>query len=91
MRFNRKNPKFMVDVITLIFAVTVIILAIIAIMDGPDTILAMVFYAGAAMFLTNIIRGFISRRFLAAAFVFPAAVCVAGGLIAQGILVPWSF
>ncbi len=91
MRFNRKNIKFITDLITLALAVSVIVLAIAAITGGEGLIFALVFYVGAAMFISNIVRGFISRRYLAVAFILPAFICVAGGLMAQGIAGPWIF
>ena len=91
MRFDKKNPKFLIDLITLIFAVAVISLTIIVIIGGSDTLLAFVFYAGAAMFASNIVRGIVSGKYFTVAFLVPALICVAGGLMAQGIIRPWIF
>ncbi|MBQ4482516.1 MAG: hypothetical protein II966_04700 [Lachnospiraceae bacterium] len=91
MRFNRKNVKFVTDLITLILAVSVIVLAIVGIIGGQELIFAFVFYAGAAMFISNIVRGFLSKRYLTAAFILPAIICVAGGLMAEGMIEPWIF
>ena len=91
MRFNTKNPKFLTDLFTLIFALTVITVTVLVIISGSDTMLGIVFYAGAAMFAANIVRGFISGKYMAAVFIIPAAICVTGGLIAQGVISPWIF
>lgn len=91
MRFDRKNPKFLIDLLTLIFAIAVIVLTIIVILGASDTLLAFVFYAGAAMFAANVARGFVSGRYFTAAFLIPALICVAGGLMAQGMIRPWIF
>ena len=91
MRFDKKSPKFLTDLITMILAIIVIVLTIVVIIGGSDTLLAVVFYFAAAMFVSNIVRGFISRRYSIAFFVVPAAICVISGLIIQGVIVPWSF
>ena len=91
MRFDRKSPKFLTDLITLILAVVVIVMTIAVIIGGSETLLAVVFYFGAAMFLSNIVRGFISRRYSIAVFLVPAAICVIGGLAAQGVISFWNF
>ena len=91
MRFNRKNPGFLTDLATMFFSVAVIVLTIIVIVRGEDSILAVVFYAGAAMFATNVIKGLITGRVRNVAFIIPAALCVTGGLIAQGLIGPWIF
>lgn len=91
MRFSRKNPKFLTDLATMFFAVAVIVLTIIVIAGGKDSLLAFVFYVGAAMFVTNIIKGLLSGRYSFMAFIIPAVLCITGGLIAQGIIGPWIF
>ena len=91
MRFDKKNPRFLVDLVTMIFALAVITLTIVIILGGFDNLLAIVFYCGAAMFAANIIRGLISRRYSAVFLLVPAAICVAGGLLAQGVIRAWNF
>ncbi|MBR1524272.1 MAG: hypothetical protein IJ641_07440 [Lachnospiraceae bacterium] len=91
MRFNRKNPKFITDLATLVFAVAVIVLTIVVLIGGSDMLLAVVFYAGAGMFTMNVIRGLISGRYMSVAFIIPVVICISGGLIAQGIIQPWIF
>lgn len=91
MRFDKKSPKFLTDLITMILAIIVIVLTIIVFFGGSQTLLAIVFYLGAAMFVSNIVRGLISKRYSIALFIIPAAVCVVGGLMAQGVIKLWSF
>lgn len=91
MRFDKKNPKFMTDFITLIFAMAAIVLAIIVIISGSDMLLPFVFYAGAAMFAANVVRGIISSKFLFGIMAIPALICLAGGLMTQGVIAPWKF
>ena len=91
MRFDRKNPRFVTDMATMLFSITVIVLTIIVIVRGEDSIMAAVFYAGAGMFATNIIKGLITGRYAMTAFIIPAVLCITGGLIAQGMIGPWIF
>lgn len=91
MRFDTKNPKFMIDLITLIFATTAIVLAIIVMLSGMDFLIPFVFFAGAAMFAANVIRGILSARYLTMMLIIPSAVCLTGGLISQGVIRPWTF
>jgi hypothetical protein len=91
MRFDTKNPKFMIDLITLIFATTVIVLAIIVMLSGMEALIPFVFFAGAAMFAANVIRGLISSKYLAMTLIIPSAACLTGGLISQGVIRPWTF
>ena len=91
MKFDRKSPKFLTDLITMILAIIVIVLTIVVIIGGSETLLAIVLYIGAAMFISNIVRGFISRKYSIAIFLVPAALCVVGGLMAQGVIGLWSF
>ncbi len=91
MKFDKKNSKFLTDLFTILLAVTVIVSAVIVIINGSEILLAVVFYSGAAMFATNIIRGFISRRYTSLLFVVPIAMCIAGGLAAQGVINPWIY
>ena len=88
MRFDRKSPKFLTDLVTMILAIIVIVLTIVVFFGGSVTLLAVVFYLGAAMFVSNIVRGFISRRYSIALFIIPAAICVVGALVVQGVIKP---
>lgn len=91
MRFDNKNPKFLIDFVTMIFALIVIILTVVVILGGSKALLTFVFYSGAAMFSANIIRGVISHRYTTILLVLPAMACVAGGLALQGVIDFWIF
>ncbi|MCR5774916.1 MAG: hypothetical protein K6G42_07515 [Lachnospiraceae bacterium] len=91
MRFNRKNPKFLIDFATLILAIAVIAMTVAVLISGSDTLLGLVFYVGAGMFVTNIVRGIVSKRYLSILFIIPVILCVTGGLVAQGVIRPWIF
>ncbi len=91
MRFDNKNTKLIIDLITLIFATTAIVLAIVVMLSGMEFLIPFVFFAGAAMFTANVIRGIISSRYLTMMLIIPAAACLAGGLISQGVIKPWTF
>lgn len=91
MSFDKKNPKFLIDLITMIFAIVVIVLAMAAIMGGFMNLLTLVFYFGAAMFAANIIRGFVSRRYWTSILIMPLIACIFAGLATQGVIKPWIF
>ncbi|HAL31913.1 MAG TPA: hypothetical protein DCP46_03020 [Lachnospiraceae bacterium] len=86
MRFDVKNPKFLLDLIVLIEALAIIVLTVIVVFDGSRTILAMIFYIGAAMFVSNVIQDIMDRRSRALLFIIPITICIAAALMAQGVV-----
>ena len=91
MRFDKKNPRFLVDLITMILALIIISLTLAVILGGFESLLAVIFYFGAAMFAANIVRGIISHNYIAILLILPVALCIAGGLVTQGVIRPWIF
>jgi hypothetical protein len=86
MRFDVKNPKFILDLIVLIEAFAIIVLTVIVVFDGSRAILAVIFYIGAAMFAANVVQDVIERRARALLFIIPIAICIAAALMAQGVV-----
>lgn len=92
MRFDRTNPKFLMDLTSMILAMAIIVLTIIVIFDGSRTILAIAFYVGALLMILKMVRGVYVRKYHALVCIIPAAVCIAGGLMSEGIVpMPYFF
>ncbi|MCR5747058.1 MAG: hypothetical protein K6G03_05070 [Lachnospiraceae bacterium] len=94
MRLDFKNPKFVIDTITLVLSVIIIALTVVVIFEGSRAILAVIFYLGAGLFTVKIIRGIMSRRVRALLYIIPVALCIASALMAQQIVpipeLPWN-
>ena len=46
----------------------------------------MIFYIGAAMFVSNVIQDIMDRRSRALLFIIPITICIAAALMAQGVV-----
>ena len=86
MRFNKSDPKVILDGVIILLATMIIGMTIFVVFDGSRMVLAITFYTGALMFIINAVRGIMSKKYLALAALIPCALCIVGGLMAEGLI-----